>query len=119
MKYKDRDNLADSLRELADFIETRGIELPLDYFSGYKLCNFLYSKEDARRAVKALGKVDKVWEDRYLDIRRKFGCITFEFTINRNNACTVREVGEKVIPEMVIAERTEKVYEYDCDPLLA
>jgi hypothetical protein len=119
VKYKDRDNLVSSLRELADFIEDRGIDLPMDYFVGFKLTTYLYNKEKATRAAKALGKASKVWSEHYLDLQRKFGeAITLEFTINRNNACTVKEVGEKVIPEQVIPERVEKIYEYDCDPIL-
>jgi hypothetical protein len=122
VKYADRDNMVKGLRELADFIEERGPELPWTY-PDIKITNWVYEKEDAKRATKALAKwgiVQKVWTGSYLDIRRKFGkAVTLEFTISRDNSCVRREVGEKVIEEQIIPARVEKVYEYDCDPILS
>lgn len=132
MKYKDRDELVASLREFADFIENKGLDLPI-LMPHMKLTSWLYddyedssydnpttAKEKARRAVLALGKAEKNWSEGWLDIRKDFGCIELEFTISRESVCERKVVGFKDIPERVIEAQRQEIIEWECvDSILA
>lgn len=126
MKYKDQQEMVEGLRELADFIEAH-IELPID--SRFKLNTFLYdscmnkspysviegsAKNKLRVATKALGKAEKRWGDYYIDVARKFGPITLEFTINKGAVCERIVTGTKEVPEQLLPARTEEIVEWKC-----
>ena len=130
MRYKDRDELVRGLRELADFVETYGHEIPgdLKMNSAY---NFLYddygeggrtAKEKARIVAKVLakgGKAEKNFQGNYLELVRKFGPLKIEFNINRDMVCEKRVVEVIHHEEKTIPAYDEEVVEWDCiDPLL-
>lgn len=127
MKYKERDELVAGLRELADFVEKHGVEIPatLRVSSSY---NFLYddmhgtAKEKARTIARVLargGKATKDFQGSYLELSRKFGPIKVEFNVNREVVCEKRVVEVIQHPESVRSAWTEEVVEWDCiDPLL-
>lgn len=143
MEIEVRDKFVQDLRDFADFIEEKGEYLPMDsYDCDFKVTCSLYdettydwetgettvvktAKELMREAAKALGKADKVWSEKYLDLQKDFGGIQLEFTIRRDQVCERKVVGTKVIPEKVIPERVEpekveEIVEWVCDdPLLA
>lgn len=133
MKYKDQRELVEGLRALADFIETHP-ELPVD--DPYvKVDWWIYddhikrgrtAKEKMRLVARAMGTARKDYSSWYFDLNRKFGkLVTLEFTTHRENVCerVVKEVihhPEEIVPQKVIAARTEEVIEWVCDdPLLA
>lgn len=131
MRYKAAQELADGLRELADFVETVGPKLPVDLdapyltawvfddYKGVEAKHWLTAREKMRRIVKLVGKADKVYKENYFDLRKYFGPIKLEFTTNRANVCERKVVGTKEIPEHVVAARTEDIVEWVCnDPLL-
>jgi len=126
MKYKDQKALVTGLREAADFIESH-IELPID--SEFKLTTYLYNTsmstypysviEDSaaqklRVATKAFGKADKVWSGNYLDVQRKFGPITLEFTINKQHVCERIVTGTTEVPELIVPAHAEETVEWRC-----
>lgn len=128
MKYKDRDELVQGLRDMADFIEARGLELPINH-PNMKLTTWLYddygqdrkltAKQKARRVAKKLGKAEKVFSNNYLDIRRDFGPVCLEFTVNREKVCERKVVGVKQIEEEVIPAYEIEEVEWVCtDPIL-
>jgi len=118
MKYKQQEELVAGLRELADFVEQH-IELSMD--CDYKLMNILYTKkkmgtakEQMKKAVLALGKAEKVWGHNYLDVRRKFGPITLEFSVAKSTICEKKVVGTKHHEAEYIQPWTEEIVEYEC-----
>ena len=128
MRYKERDELVAGLRELADFVEKHGQEIPseINVNSNY---NFLYDstdgrtgREKARIIAKVLsrgGKVEKKFQGSYLELVRRFGPIKVEFNVAREQVCVKRVVETIVHPERVVKGYTEEVVEWDCiDPLL-
>jgi hypothetical protein len=128
MKYKEAVKLAEDLREFADFVEKRGVELPGDiYISG--IYNHLYDDDDstaqekAKRVAKILSKgalVEKRHDNYSLDLIRKFGQLKLIYSISREKFCKKVVVETKVIPARMIEERTEEVVEWVCDdPVLA
>lgn len=130
MKYAQRDELVSSLRELADFIEDKGLELPeLDVrIQGivYKWSPSSFESDDdrprrvMRQAAKALGHAQKNHGSYYFDLTRKFGCIKLEISTPRENICEKVVVGKKVIPAYSSPEKIVDEIEWVCgDPLLA
>jgi len=71
---------------------------------------------------KALGKCKKKFYEEYFYLERVFGNITLSFYFNRNNVCTRKVVGTKVIPaepaREAQPERTEDKYEWVCGTML-
>lgn len=132
MKYKDRDELVTGLRDLADFIERKGLELPIDHPS-MTLNEWLFDdnnwnhKRHSRTArekigvvARKLGKAEKDWGSGSLDLRRRFGPVSIEFTIGREKVCERRVVGSKTVPERVVPAHVQEEVEWICtDPILA
>jgi hypothetical protein len=127
MKYKEAQELAAGLRELADFVDAHGVELPT--FTLNSTYNFLYddyngrtAKEKARICAKTLakgGRADKNFEGNYLELSRNFGPIKVEFNVAREQVCNKRVVEVIEHPKRVIKAWKEEVVEWDCiDPLL-
>lgn len=129
MKYADRDKLVDSLRELADFVEENGLELPFDTWSiEQRFGDILYddhelddkrhirtAKEKLKQAVRTLGTVEKVWSNNHLDVRRDFGCLVLEFSVSRQAVCERVVVGKKEHPAHTSEAWTEEIVEWRCD----
>lgn len=126
MKYKDRDELVAGLRQLADFIEAKGVELPISYYPSVKLMDFVYDSRTRGTAVQQMGRAaktmapcEKTWEPDYLNLKRKFGrLVELELSTNRRNVCERRVVGVEEVPERVIPASTREIVEWDCAPAL-
>lgn len=129
MKYKDRDDLVQGLRDLADFLERpESIALPMDRYSPFRLREFLWndnSKEEMKGIVKILGSCKKNYSSSTLSVTKSFGkTVELEYETTRENVCTRRVVETKQVPKKRYVEipnefDTEEVVEWDCDPLLA
>src|SRR5215475_10556124 len=132
MKYKERDELVNGLRELADFLETdAGLELPITYIYGMSLVSYFYSDGDGDdepkakmiQAVKALGKCDKLYSGDYFRLSKSFGPhVKIKFETQRSHVCTKKIVSTKKVPKRVVVDipgEFEDVheYEYECEPL--
>lgn len=129
MTYKQRDDLVASLRELADFVERKGLELPeLDvsataWPSDYDPTTWQTvegrGRKIMRRVAKALAPCFKDYNGDYFSLARKFGVISLKITTSRNKVCERKVVGFKEIPERVLPAMTEEVVEWVCtDPIL-
>ena len=130
MKYKQRDELVSSLRELADFIEDRGLELPeltvevRSYVSEYEPKNYRtipgYGKQVMRRAARAMKPVEKLHESSSFRLRRKFGSIALTLSTSREQICRKVAVTKVAMPEQVIPAYEREVAEWVCDdPILS
>jgi len=133
MKYKERDELVASLREFADFIEDRGLDMPIVpevYVSGTlpyyerKTFNQLDNKQKKailKRLIRAIKPVKKKYADQTLYISREFGKkITMKISVSRDVACRAVPTGNKIIHAATyIPERVIEEVEWVCtDPLL-
>jgi predicted SAM-dependent methyltransferase len=134
MKYKDRDELVEGLREFADFIEEHGLELPIrkpkvtmsqwlydsQEYVGSEYVTTMPAKEKARRAALTMGNIKKDWTSYALDLRKDFGPVVLEFSISKENICEKKVVGFKDIPEHVVEAHREELVEWICkDSILA
>lgn len=133
MKYSQVEAVVRDLREMADFIEKYGVELPKPVY-GLDRIDFKIHTLDREAMVKAArilhngtsvtNPLKKSMNDWSYDLRRKFGdnCL-LEVWSTRDAVCDRREVGTKQVPIQVSVAtgetREEKIYEYDCHPLLA
>jgi len=122
MKYKDRDELVEGLRAFADFIEERGLELPIQS-PKMKLTEILYgenAKEKMQNVARKIGRAEKNWGSYYFDLRKEFGPVTLEFSVQKEQVCQKRVVGFKDVPEYVSPAHREEVVEWTCvDSILA
>lgn len=116
---------ADSLRELADFYDLHPeVETPTSRTAVYATD----TKENVVLILRALGSCEKIYEDSFFKLRKKFNTITLEFVFMRNAVCTPRVVGqreveaklvpERLIPSEVIPAYTEDIIEWDCEESL-
>lgn len=130
MKYKDRDELVSGLRELADFIEKKGLELPkLDvwasaYISEYPSKGFTRDegrpRKVMRRVAKILAPCEKKHSGTSFSLERSFGPIEVTFRTSRAGVCKKVVVGTVHHPEHTVPAYTEEKVEWVCDdPLLA
>jgi len=135
MKYKDRDNLVAGLRELADFVEDRGIELPIDisvsataympYYSrkNRKSYNAISEKEKkaiVKQLIRVMKPVKKEYHGNYFTITRLFGKIKFSLSVDRGVVCKKVPTGNKIIhAARYVEEIVEEEVEWVCtDPIL-
>lgn len=132
MKYKDRDELVSSLRELADFVEEKGLDLPvplsvhvtaqLPYYERktFEKLAPAVSKRMVKQIVRTLKPVEKKYSGGSLELRRKFGTIPFHMYVNREVVCKQVKTGNKIVHAAhYIPERVEDEVEWVCtDPLL-
>jgi hypothetical protein len=102
VKYKDRDKLVADLREFADFIERRGLDLPLDGVSEYNrmvLIQRFYVESEAKdkmiRAAKNVGSAEKKYRLGDLELRKYMTnrLVELRFETAQENVCTKRVVG--------------------------
>jgi hypothetical protein len=130
MKYKTAQEMAAGLRWLADFIETHGVEIPLEYGISDPKVNlnvYCQNKEDMASLAKALasqGMVSKDFSTDYAYVRKNFGPhVKVEGWSSRDRVCRAKVVGTKTQPirEFIDTGRTEEVniIEWECDPILA
>lgn len=129
MKYKERDELVADLRELADLIETRGLDLPLEIMYPFSLVQRFYGEEAkaklqrAARALPGLVKKDYRMSDLEIIKEMKNGLIKLRFETNRENVCEKRVVQVKKIPKTMIVTipgqyENEEVVEWICSDSL-
>jgi hypothetical protein len=132
MKYKERDELVASLRELADFIETDGIALPriLIYARGYAnvynhdadwTVNSDKTKARMRKIAIAMAPVKKDYVGESFNLKRRFGTIRVEVSASRGAVCVAKVIGKKEVPKYrkYGTELVDDVEWYCGDPLLA
>src|SRR5215831_2315691 len=134
MKYKDQKELVDGLRELADFIEKKGLELPFTYYSTpVSIVQRFYAddndsdgkvKQILAKAARTMGKAEKRIQFSDYEVIKKFGrLVELRFETSRENVCVRRVVGTKEIPKRVFVDIpgetvTEEIVEWDCPPAL-
>ena len=113
---------AKSLRLIADWYEHQVESMPIPYDFCGAVLYWDDEKAQAAQAIEiahALGDTEKVHQNEYLTIQRKFGELYLKFLFNRSAVCTRRVVGEEEVPEHIIAGYTKEIVEWDCHPLLA
>ena len=123
MRYKTQNDLVTSMREFADFLEARGLELPEPGYGDatIEISWWLPNKEELARTARALGKCEKKLDEYSYNLVRKFGNVKFEAWSSRNVVCTRKQVGTKTVEvtvSVVTGTKEEPVYEWECDPLL-
>jgi hypothetical protein len=100
----------DGLRKLADFVEkhpTLGEEL-----SAVSILVYACTSEEFIQLAKELGSGEKVSEDSWYTLRRRFGPHRFELFTDRNEVCERVLVGTQTV--------LKPVYEWHCpDSILA
>lgn len=130
--------VAASLREFADFVESSAEDLGVDFYVP-TFTAFVYDhqewnpetgeydvKETAtdrfKNATKVLkrgagfGNVKKNWDHGYLEVTRTFGeHLVFEMNIPRDKVCKRVVVGTEEIEERVIPASTREITEWVCD----
>jgi len=138
MKYKERDRLVAELRELADFIEERGLMLPNTYhhpqISLYltetdyvrndetneyeSTLNETRTKQNLKRALDAFGTCDKEYTDKRIAIEKKFECsgrTMIRATVDRSLACKRVVVGQKLEQAVFVPAKMVDEVEWQCD----
>jgi hypothetical protein len=132
MKYKDRDELVQGLRDLADFLERpESVALPIEMY-GHKIDQWIYNeddqgrsaKENMKKIVKILGSCKKDYSSSMMLVTKEFGPVKLEFATSRDGVCTKRVVETKKVPKQRYVEipgefDEREVVEWDCDPILA
>lgn len=131
MKFSEAHNLASNLRNLADFVEEHGVELPGDMYQmepKVKINVWCRGKEQMAKAAKVLAKVGMVKKDfnsSYATITTNFGNhASIEFTSMREAVCTRKVVGTEEVPLKAFVTvpgktETREIVEWECDPILA
>jgi len=135
MKYKDRDEFVASLREMADFFEARGHELPIEppaiYMTGYVRQYDARSfteraakdrKRDVKTLIRAFKPVRKKYYDTTFHIVKKFGRLEMTISVSRGVVCKAVPTGNKIITEaqtQTIPRSVRDEVEWVCtDPVL-
>lgn len=136
MKYKTAQNMAAGLRNLADFIEEHGVELPSEYgwsdpdvrLTIYATSNAEKAKLAMRRAARAMAKqgiVRKEYGETGVVLRQSFGPhVHLNVRSSREAVCTKRVVEIQRVPKQAYVEIPgefidKEVVEWDCDPVIA
>jgi hypothetical protein len=133
LKYKERDGLVAGLRELANFIEDRGLDLPIKLHSWneFTLNTWFYESDEVdpkvqlQRAARVLGRADKNFQYSTFELTKKFGdYIKLKFSCDREKVCRKVVTGTKQVQKRVYVDipnefvNVEEV-EWICDePLL-
>ena len=145
MKYAEAAKLANDLRKMADFIETRGPKLPQygshtftmryyltssDYVDSGELnedgskkwdtvIDEAKTKANVREFVRALGSCDKKYDGNQLNVIKKFGgedsLIKIVGTSDRSVTCKKVVTGYKTEPAVNLPERQVEIVEWECD----
>lgn len=127
MTHKNAQELAKGLRELADFVESKGVGISSGYqFTEYEvMINWFAThygdeektRKNLRNAARAMAPCEKVYSGSYFDLRKKFGqYVTLEITADRTAVCERVEVGTEVVPARPAEpEKIVPKYEWVCN----
>lgn len=130
MRYEDRDELVKGLRDLADFIDKKGVELPIEYVSPMELREYFWGdaekcKANMIQAAKLLGKSTKDYTSYSFSLEKNFGkFVKLVFNTEREKVCVKKVVGIEQVPKKVYVEIPnetvdKEIIEWDCqEPLL-
>src|SRR3970040_2760239 len=124
MKYKHRDELVEGLRAIADFIEEKGLELPIDtpYLALEKYIYQNYSssrhprtqRQELQRAAITLGRAEKEFEYNFT-LTRNFGeFVKLRFSVPRETVCKRVVKGKRHIPAQTTEAYDEEIVEWIC-----
>lgn len=131
MRYAKAQEIARGLHEFADFIAEHGHKLPISdlnlKFDDFVFDDYKYedrrhlrtAREKMRLLALTLTPVEKVYNGEWFDLRKRFGPVVLEFTVNRSVVCEKKVVGVEEVPERVLAAHTREIIEWECnDPIL-
>lgn len=131
MNIKQRDEMVSSLRQLADFIEEKGEDLPYlnvsigaYEYGDYDETTYKHLPDTIKAKMagyaRALKPCKKDFSGQSFALTRKFGILTVRIAAEREKVCRKIVTGTKVVPAYTIPERIEEEAEWVCDePLLA
>lgn len=131
MRYARAQEIARGLHEFADFIAENGHKMPVNdlnmKFDDFVFDDYKYedrrhlrtAREKMRLLALILAPVEKVYNGEWFDLRKKFGPVTLEFTVNRAIVCERKVVSVEEVPEKLIPAYTREIVEWECnDPIL-
>jgi len=113
---------ANSLRLIADWYEHQPESIPVPYDLGSVVSYWEDEKIQSAQAIEiahALRDAEKVHQDEFFTIQRKFGELYLKFLFKRSAVCTRRVVGTEEVPEHVVPVHTKEIVEWDCAPILS
>ena len=114
-----REEYIAGLHEFAEWIEAHP-EVPIpEYLDTAIGWGHLHSPEEAATAARALGHVNKEWQDRYLVLTHDFGPIQLRVVFNRESVCTRQVVGSEWVPAQTVEGYTREIVEWNCEPLVS
>jgi len=123
--------MVSSLRQLADFIEEKGEDLPYLNISigaweygDYDEKTYKHIPDSIKGKMagyaRALKPCKKDFSGQSFALTRKFGILTLRISASREQVCRKIVTGTRVVPAYTIPERIEEDAEWVCDePLLA
>lgn len=112
---------ADALRQIADFYEAHPeLKLPYDRDMNNYSSD---SKEEAAAILRALGKVNKEFNEYHLILWKQFGPLRLRFVFTREGICERKVVGVETIPARFVEAhtepaRTKEIVEWKCGSIL-
>jgi hypothetical protein len=126
MGYQNETLVAD-MRAAADLIESRADDLPKLHASA---SSYIWSgggKEEAARIGRVFGSFNKEVDDDHYRVAKSVGDFRISFVFKRDDVCTPRCVGKKIVrraileglPALEYEDVEEDVVVWDCPPLLA
>ena len=128
-----REEFVQSLRDAADFFESRpampvpeyGIDISQWVFEDYRINDLDERQAEMRKrfgtVARAMGSMEKDPRNDYYRLSKQIGPgVVVSVYCNRANVCTAKVVGERVEPGRIVPARMVPVIEWECsDPLLA
>jgi hypothetical protein len=138
MRYKENARYVNELRELADFLEQHGVELP-DYWMSNTLhvplteTEYVSSntpgeyetkikeyetKRNIKRFLSAVGSCEKDYREDRIRITKRYSDGNRDMvvgTADRSVACKRVVTGKKFVKEQLIPSKFEEEYEWVCD----
>jgi len=110
-----------NLRTLADWFEKHpDVPIPWAFMGESVFYRSLTDDPDERsKEIRAIGSANKVFQNNEFHLEVKIGNYTLIFWTSRENVCTKKIVGQKLIekriePEKVIPEHYEDIVEWEC-----
>jgi hypothetical protein len=131
MKYAQRDELVEGLLDLANFVQTHGLEIPAfkieagGYVSNYHPKTYEMDDERPKQVLRDIARIPGGWVKDFSGhsfyLTRKFSkSVRLKWWTSREQVCEKKVVGFKDIPEVVIEARREEIVEWECtDAILA
>lgn len=113
-------NYVRGLRELADFLEKHPKLVPS--YGGETINVFAYTKKDLAEMAREMGTCEKLDQDYWFTMRKKFPPHKFDLNITREKVCTKVKTGTRVVekpdPDALKAvpriSVEEDIYEWKC-----